>query len=104
MRVMSQSIERLRISVDGVSHALAPLEHADDLRRQTLAAVHSGGGFLTVTTDDGSKLSILVTPTTSVTISVVTVPLQGDTADAQQAFWAPPSMNYDDDDTPFDVI
>ncbi|MEX8058615.1 hypothetical protein [Microbacterium sp. 16-032] len=101
---MGQSIERLRIAVDGVSHALAPLEHADDLRRQVLAAVHAGGGFLTVTTDDGSKLSILVTPATSVTISVVTVHLQEDTADAQQAAWAPPSMNYDDDDTPFDVI
>ncbi|MDZ5144494.1 hypothetical protein [Microbacterium testaceum] len=101
---MGQSIERLRIAVDRVSHALGPLEHADDLRRQILAAVHAGGGFLTVTTDDGSKLSILVTSATSVTISVVTVHLQEDTADAHQAVWAPPPFSYDDDDTPFDVI
>jgi hypothetical protein len=101
---MAHSIERTRITVDGVPHALAPLETADDLRRQTLAAIRAGGGFLTFTSDDGSKVSILVTPGTSVTISATTVPVRSDPADEEPPIWTPPSVAYDDDGTPFDVI
>lgn len=100
---MAHSIERVHVTIDGVTHALAPLENADDLRRQILSAVYAQGGFLTVTTDDGRKMSILVTPATSATIAVETVHLSSPSAEPQRVD-RPTPRTHDEDDMPFDLI
>lgn len=102
---MGNSIERVAVTVDGTSFALGPLESLDDLREQTLRAARAAGGFLNVTADGGHRLSFFVTTTTSIVISVSTVPLIAQTADGDPRVWLPDiATDYDEDDIPFDTI
>ncbi|MDF2990821.1 MAG: hypothetical protein K0S37_1335 [Microbacterium sp.] len=102
---MGNSIERVTLTVDGTSFALGPLESLDDLRDQTLRAARAAGGFLNITADGGQRLSFFVTGTTSIVISVSTVPLNAQTADGDSRDWRPGGPSYyEDDDAPFDII
>ncbi|WZH35163.1 MAG: hypothetical protein PIR02_10245 [Microbacterium enclense] len=102
---MGSSIERIRLVVDGASFALGPLEGLDDLREQVLRAARAAGGFLNVTVDDGQRLSFFVTSTTSIVISVSTVPLDAHTADVNSHHWELGAIpDYNEGDIPFDII
>lgn len=87
---MPQSIERLHLTIDGVSHALAPTESVAGLKADVLAATRAGGGFLDVTVDGGQQLSILITARTSITIVAATVRMDTDDADG-----ASPAQGYE---------
>ncbi|MGN7188000.1 hypothetical protein [Microbacterium enclense] len=102
---MSPSIERLMISVGGVTYALAPTEHVDDLKAEITHQVRSGGGFVDVTIDDGQRLSFLITPASTVTIAAKTVHLDIDGADRQgnESWGAGTPITYDGD-SPYDLI
>lgn len=78
---MPQSIERLHLTIDGTSHALAPIENVAGLKADILAAIRAGGGFLDVTVDGGHRLSIFITTHTSITIVAATVRMDTDNAD-----------------------
>lgn len=102
---MSNSIERVHLTVDGVTHALGPLEHVDDLRDQILRAARDAGGFLNVTLDGGQRLSFFVTSTTSIVISVTTAPFGSDTPGGDYEPWdADIPDHYNDGDTPYDIV
>lgn len=102
---MSQTIERLRIAVADVTYALAPVEHLDALKATITAAVQAGGGFVDLTLDDGRRLSLLVTPSSFITIVVETLRLDSGTADGEQTrdWGSEVGIDYDAD-TPFDII
>lgn len=102
---MSQSIERLHLTVDGVTHALSPLETVEALKDVVLAAAQAGGGFLDVTVDGGERLSIYITLTSSITIAAATVGMDTGNADGEAPTWSPASGgNLFDGDAPWDVI
>lgn len=105
MSHMSNSIERTHITVDGVTHALGPLERLDDLKAQVLKAARAAGGFVNVTVDGGQRLSFFVTSATSIVISVATVALDGETADGDRRGRDLTGVSeYDDGDVPYDLI
>lgn len=79
---MSHTIERLHISVEGVTHALAPLETVGNLKRDITEVIRAGGGFVDVSVDGGQRLSIFFTSTTPVTISAKTVRVDSDIIEA----------------------
>lgn len=102
---VSDSIERIHLTVDGATHALGPLERLDDLKRQVLAAIAHLGGFLDVNVDGGQHLSILITPASSITIAVATVRLDSGTADKNPTGRCPGDTgDFEDGDVPFDII
>lgn len=102
---MPQSIERLHLTVDGMTHALSPLEDVDRLKADVLAAARAGGGFLDVSVDGGERLSIYITPASSITISAATLRIDTGNADGESPPWssAPGTTCYDADTT-WDVI
>ena len=102
---MGSSIERISLTVNGVSYALGPLEALVDLREQILRAARAAGGFLNVTADGGQRLTFFVTAATAIAISVSTVALNSDTADGTSGRGAGDAFSdYEDDDIPFDII
>lgn len=101
---MSQSIERLFLTVADVTFTLAPTEHADVLKTEIARQVQSGGGFVDVTVDDGQRLSFLVTPTSVITIAARTVHLDTEEADGHRPAWDPGAPAIYDDQAPWDTI
>ncbi len=102
---MSQSIERLHLTIDGVSHALAPMENVAGLKADVLAATRAGGGFLDVTIDGGQRLSIFITGRTSITIVAATVRIDTGSADGQsRAQMNEPGDVHFDDESTWDVF
>lgn len=67
---MPDSVERVHLTVNGVTYALSPLEDVGDLRSRVLRAIDAGSGFLDVTVDDGQHLVFYVTASTNITIAV----------------------------------
>ncbi|WP_076672849.1 MULTISPECIES: hypothetical protein [unclassified Microbacterium] len=102
---MGESIERVQLTVGDATYPLAPLEAVKEIEAQVLGATRAGGGFLRVTTDGGQRLSIFVTPTTSIVIASNTVMLEGAEADgdASTRHAQPPDM-FGEGDTPYDYI
>lgn len=100
---MPQSIERLHLTIDGVSHALAPMESVAGLKADVLAATRAGGGFLDVTVDGGQRLSIFITARTSITIVAATVRMDTGNADGRsRAREEERGAVYLDDETSWD--
>ncbi|WP_307450597.1 MULTISPECIES: hypothetical protein [Microbacterium] len=102
---MSSSIERLMITVGEVTYALAPMEHVDELKAAIIAELRAGGGFVDITVDDGQRISVLITPTSVITITARTVHLEFERADGQdREGWNPGAPIVYDGDTPYDII
>ncbi|MXS75466.1 hypothetical protein AB0870_18360 (plasmid) [Microbacterium proteolyticum] len=103
---MTQSIERVQLTVNGATHALAPLESVGDIEAQVLGATRAGGGFITVTLDGGERLSIFVSAAaSSITIASSTVRLDSGLADGGGGGWRNHSGQvFDDEESPYDII
>jgi len=102
---MSQTIERIHLTVAGLTYALAPLESVGDLKRAVVEAVRAGGGFVDLTLDDGQRLSILVASASQIVISAQTVPLDSSHADGERYDQLHLAEPWDgEEDTPFDLI
>lgn len=92
-------------TVDGVTHALSPLEDADRLKADVLAAARVRGGFLDVSVDGGECLSIYVSPASSITISAATIKINTGSTDGESpALSSDPDATYYDGDTTGNVI
>ncbi|WP_432733101.1 hypothetical protein [Microbacterium sp. MM2322] len=65
---MSNSIERIHLIVDGSLHEVSSEARVDDLEAQILQATRAGGGFIRTTLDRGQRLSIFISPTSSIQI------------------------------------
>lgn len=58
-----------RLALNHATHLLAEDEDVEDLKRRMEAATASGGRFVDFTSVGGSRVSVLVTPVTEVTLS-----------------------------------
>lgn len=102
---MSPTIERLRIAIADVTYALAPLEHLEDVKAGITAAVLAGAGFVDLNLDNGGRLSVLITASSTVTIFVETLQLDSGTADGEDNPERDAAAFVDyDPDIPFDII
>ncbi|KZE43297.1 hypothetical protein AVW09_00715 [Microbacterium sp. T32] len=103
-RLMQQTIERVHLTVAGVTHHLSPLEDAGDLKSAVLHAVRTGGDFVEVSLDAGQRLSFLITATTPVVIAVETVVIATETADRTAETWRPEFDVTTEGETPYDLL
>lgn len=96
---MSNTIERVHISVNGVTYALSPLEQVGEIKATVLSALHEGGGFVDVTANGGERISILITAPIELTISAASFTLDSDDADKANDTLGPESgIIYGHDD------
>ncbi|MEV7757898.1 hypothetical protein AB0O16_07260 [Microbacterium sp. NPDC089180] len=102
---MSDSIERVQLTVGQTTFPLAPLEAVKEIEAQVLGATRAGGGFLRVTTDGGQRLSIFVASTTSIVITSNTVALDSAAADGDASVRQsqPPDV-FGECDDPYDYL
>lgn len=70
---MSQTMQRISISVNGDVHPLAQGSDVEELKHDVTEAIDAGGRFVEMTVVGNRRVSALVTASTSVTISVETV-------------------------------
>ncbi|MDU0328469.1 hypothetical protein RWH43_17050 [Microbacterium sp. KSW2-21] len=101
---MSPTIERLHLTIAGITYALAPMENVEAIKTTIIHAVHAGGGFLNLTLDSGQFLSVLVTPTSVVTLAVESVRLTHGASDGDNGRWASGIPFEYDGDAPYDFI
>jgi hypothetical protein len=66
-------MERVTISVNGVSHMLSQGQDIAKIKNDILTTVRGGGGFVNVTVFGNRSLDILVTPGLSLTVESETV-------------------------------
>lgn len=102
---MSPTIERLSLTVSGVTYQLAPIERLEALKDAIRQAVRAGGDFVDVTVDSGERLSIFLTPTSVVALATETVRLDTGRADGETGERSHPGLAHPyDDQYPYDVI
>nr|WP_314841500.1 hypothetical protein [uncultured Microbacterium sp.] len=68
-----KTMERTEVVIDGVTALLAQEQDIDDLKRRIEAAAGTTGTFVEFTVVGNRAMSVLITPTSSVSITVATV-------------------------------
>lgn len=101
---MQSTIDRVHLTVSGVTHALAPTEDAGALKRAVVQAVRDGGDFVDTVLDGGQRLSFLITSTIPVVVTVETMVLDGESADRESTSWRPDFDTTYQEQSPYDQI